>query len=101
MSKNIIKYQQNMKSLRPYMRYSLTCFVLSLIGVFFVILQLIKIPDWFFFCFVISGFVSAIIFIFAIQIFAKCPACGKLPRRKDNHYALNVSYCSHCDEKLN
>lgn len=100
MSKNILKYQQNMKLLRPYMRYSIACFTFGWLSIFLVISEFLKFPNWLFFCFIILVFVSAIVLIFAIAIYAKCPACGKIPRMRDNHIELNATCCSHCDEKL-
>ncbi|MCG7499701.1 hypothetical protein MHO82_22815 [Vibrio sp. Of7-15] len=100
MSQHILKYQQNMKSLGLYIRYSLICFALSWLVVFSVISQFLTVPNWLFFCFIISAFVSAIVLIFAIKVYAACPACNKLPLTRDKRVALKVANCTHCGEKL-
>jgi hypothetical protein len=85
---------------RSYIRYGLAGFVFGWLGVAATIMQWIQVPNWVFFAFILIAFASVAAFLLGLNRYAKCPACGKFPRTRDNRVALNVDCCSHCGEQL-
>ena len=100
MSVYITQYKQNMILLKPYIRYATIGFILGMLGSVLFTAGLIPAPNWVSFIFTIMAFSSVVIYLIGLTKYAKCPACGKLPRTNDNKLALNAKKCSHCGEVL-
>jgi hypothetical protein len=86
--------------IRPIIRYGLVGFALGWLGALVIMVRLILAPNWVFFCFILLTFASTVALIVGFNRYAKCPACGKFPRARNNKVALNVESCSNCGEQL-
>jgi len=86
--------------IRPIILYSFGGFALGGIGALVIMMQWILAPNWVFFCFILLTVASTVALIVGFNRYAKCPACGKFPRARNNKVALNVESCSNCGEQL-
>jgi hypothetical protein len=84
----------------PYKRYGLASFVLGWLGAVVTMMQLIAVPNWAFFVFILLAIAGVVLWLVGFNRYAQCPACGKFPRNNDNRVALKADSCSHCGEKL-
>ena len=86
--------------IRPIIRYGLVGFALGWIGTLVIVMRWILVPNWVFLCFVLLTAASTVSLILGFYLYAKCPACGKFPRARNNKMTLNVERCSNCGEQL-
>jgi len=86
--------------IRPIILFGFGCFAIGWLGVLVIMMQWILAPNWVFFCFILLTFASSVALIVGFNRYAKCPACGKFPRARNNKVALNVESCSNCGEQL-
>ena len=86
--------------LRPIILYGFGGFAIGWLGVLVIMMQWILAPNWVLFCFILLTVASAVALFVGFNRYAKCPACGKFPRARNNKVALNVEICSNCGEQL-
>ena len=100
MSLHSIKYQQNMVLIRPIILYGFGGFAVGWLGALVITMRWILAPNWVFLCFISLTAASTVALIVGFNRYAKCPACGKFHRARNNKVALNVENCSNCGEQL-
>jgi hypothetical protein len=86
--------------IRPIILFGSGSFALGWIGALVIMMQWIVAPRWVLFGFILLTVASAVALIVGFNRYAKCPACGKFPRARNNKVALNVESCSNCGEQL-
>ena len=89
-----------MALLRPIILCGFGVFAIGWLGVLVLMMRWILAPNWVLSCFILLTAASGVALIVGFNRYAKCPACGKFPRGRNNKVALNVERGSNCGAQL-